>query len=168
MSFRNRGLALAALIFLADQAMKAFVLGPMGLEVVGDSHYVLPIFSFTLAQNIGVSLGMFNATTEFQRWVLVSITGGISLFVLRWLWRETNRTDLLALGAILGGACGNLMDRIRLGHVTDYADLHFGTVRPFLVFNLADAAITVGVLILLARALFTKDGRANVVEKQDA
>ena len=125
-------------------------------------------FSASLVHNIGVSLGMFNATTEFQRWALVAVTGGISLFVLRWLWRETNRTDLLALGTILGGACGNLLDRIRLGHVTDYADLHFGTVRPFLVFNLADAAITVGVLVLLARALFTKDGRANVVEKQDA
>ena len=58
---------------------------------------------------------------------------------------------------MIGGAIGNIIDRIRLGYVIDYADLHFGEWRPFLIFNLADAAITFGVLILLARALFVRD-----------
>ena len=169
MTPRNRGLAIAALIFLADQLIKAIVLGPMGLQVEGDSLYVMPIFSFTLVHNIGVSLGLFNATSDAMRWGLVAVTGGIAVFVARWLWRETNRLDALALGMILGGALGNITDRVRFGYVTDYADLHFGTFRPFLVFNVADAAITVGVLILLGRALFTKEGAAQKsVEKKDA
>ena len=61
------------------------------------------------------------------------------------------------LGLILGGAIGNLIDRVRLGYVIDYADFHIGDIRPFLVFNLADAAITIGVLILLARALMLRE-----------
>ena len=63
----------------------------------------------------------------------------------------------MGLSLVLGGALGNIVDRVRFGHVVDYADLHFGDFRPFLVFNVADAAITIGVLILLFRALLTRD-----------
>lgn len=110
----------------------------------------------------GVSLGLFAANTDTARWLLVAFTGAIACGVLVWLWRETARADQAALGLVLGGALGNILDRIRLGYVVDYADLHFWTPwdpewRPFLVFNVADAAITVGVLILLARALFTRE-----------
>jgi signal peptidase II len=73
--------------------------------------------------------------------------------------RETNRVDRIALGAILGGALGNIADRVRLGYVVDFADLHFGGWQPFLVFNVADAAITLGVLVLLVRALLMRDKR---------
>jgi len=61
---------------------------------------------------------------------------------------------VLALGMILGGAMGNIRDRFLFGYVIDYADLHIGEWRPFLIFNVADAAITIGVVIILARALF--------------
>jgi len=74
-----------------------------------------------------------------------------------WMWREPKRGDQLALGLVLGGATGNILDRVRLGYVVDFADLHFGEWRPFLVFNIADAAITIGVLILLVRALLIRD-----------
>jgi signal peptidase II len=79
---------------------------------------------------------------------------------LVWLWREKRRDDAIALGFVLGGALGNILDRIRLGYVLDFADLHFGDIHPFLVFNVADAAITVGVLLLLVRALLTRDRKA--------
>jgi signal peptidase II len=102
-----------------------------------------------------------------MRWGLVAMTGAISLFVGVWLWREANRVDVLALGMVLGGAVGNLLDRVRFGHVVDYADLHFGEFRPFLVFNVADAAITIGVLILLARALLVRD-RKPEAENENA
>jgi signal peptidase II len=75
------------------------------------------------------------------------------------MWREKNRADVAALGLVLGGAAGNILDRVRFGHVVDFLDLHFGAFRPFLVFNVADAAITIGVLILLGRALFTRPGK---------
>jgi signal peptidase II len=73
------------------------------------------------------------------------------------------RFDRLAL--ILGGALGNIADRSRFGYVVDFADLHFGDWRPFLVFNVGDAAITIGVLLLLVRALLMRDGKAS---KKDA
>jgi signal peptidase II len=151
---RTPALILAACIFIADQAMKWFVLGPVGLAYVGDSREILPFFDLTLVHNYGVSLGMLTAEAAWQRWLLVALTGGIAVFVALWLWREANRRDALALGAILGGAAGNIVDRARFGYVVDYADLHFGDFRPFLVFNVADAAITIGVLVLLAGALF--------------
>ena len=65
--------------------------------------------------------------------------------------------DILALSLILGGALGNIKDRYDLGYVVDFADLHFGEFRPFLIFNVADAAITIGVVIVLARAFFMRD-----------
>jgi signal peptidase II len=79
------------------------------------------------------------------------------LIVAVWMWREKLRGDVLALALVLGGAAGNIVDRIRYGYVVDYADLHFGTFRPFYIFNLADACITFGVLILLARAFLMRE-----------
>lgn len=153
---RTPALILALAIFLVDQLAKWIVLNPVGLAYEGDSVTLLPIFDLRLVYNEGVSLGMFSAQEAWQRWALVALTGGIAAFVARWLWKESNRQDALALGAILGGAVGNLLDRVRFGHVIDYADLHFGDFSPFLVFNVADAAITIGVLILLSRALFAR------------
>ena len=164
---RRNGLMLALAIFTVDQVMKYLVTGPIGLAYEGDSHYLLPIFSLTLVHNFGVSLGMLTAESNVMRWGLVALTGGISVFVASWLWRESNRTDVLGLGLILGGATGNLLDRVRFGYVVDYADLHFGEYRPFLVFNVADAAITIGVLILLARALLVRD-RKPKAENENA
>ena len=72
--------------------------------------------------------------------------------------------DSLPLGLILGGALGNIVDRVRFGVVIDYADLHFGEFRPFLVFNLADAAISIGVVIILARSLYLREKRGSPAE----
>ena len=157
MTLRTRSLIIAAAIFIVDQIMKALVLGPFGLRVEGDSLELLPIFNLTLVHNEGISLGLLQASSDAMRWGLVAMTGAVSLFVASWLWREANRLDALGLSLVLGGALGNLVDRVRFGYVVDYADLHFGAFRPFLVFNIADAAITIGVLVLLARALFAKD-----------
>ncbi len=157
MTLRTRSLIIAAAIFIVDQIMKALVLGPFGLRVEGDSIELLPIFNLTLVHNQGISLGLLQASSDAMRWGLVAMTGAVSLFVATWLWREANRLDALGLSLVLGGALGNLVDRVRFGYVVDYADLHFGAFRPFLVFNIADAAITIGVLVLLARALFAKD-----------
>ncbi len=158
---RRTALILAISIFIADQIVKWIVLNPVGLAYEGDSVEILPFFDLTLVFNEGVSLGLLSANEAWQRWALVALTGGIAAFVLRWLWKEENRTDAIGLGMVFGGAIGNLLDRIRFGHVVDYADLHFGTFRPFLVFNVADAAITIGVLILLARALFVREKPAK-------
>jgi len=93
-----------------------------------------------------------NAETEVGRWMLVILTAAIAIGVAVWIGREKLRGDQFALGLILGGAIGNILDRIRFGYVVDFADLHFGEFRPFLIFNVADAAISIGVAILLLRA----------------
>ena len=153
---RITGLTAAAAIFALDQLIKYIVMVPLQLEAVQQIQ-ILPFFDLTWVENWGVSLGMLEAKSDAMRWALVAMTGGIATFVGVWLWREVNRTDVFGLGLVLGGAMGNILDRIRFGHVVDYADLHFGQFRPFLVFNVADAAITIGVLILLFRALLVRD-----------
>ena len=156
---RNRtlGFALAALIFVADQAMKAFVVEGLGIAYPGAVREIVPFFDLRFVANNGVSLGLLAAETELMRWGLVVMTAVIALGVGFWMAREKTRGDLFALALVLGGALGNIVDRVRFGYVVDYADLHFGEWRPFLVFNVADAAITIGVVILLIRALFVRE-----------
>lgn len=151
------GLVTAGMVFALDQFIKYLVTGPLGLDVQGETVEVLPIFRLTFVHNPGVSLGLLRADSELMRWLLVLLTAAIGAGVAYWMTREKNRQDLAALGMILGGALGNILDRVRLGYVVDYADLHFGAWSPFLVFNFADAGITVGVLILLARALLVRE-----------
>ena len=159
---RNRliGLALAALVAIVDQAVKLWVVGPLALRQVGQIE-LLPFFDLTYAENRGVSLGMLQASNMEMRWGLVALTAGIALVVLVWMLRERKLGDISGLALILGGALGNIKDRFELGYVIDYADFHIGTFRPFLIFNIADAAITIGVLIILARSLLVRDKGAT-------
>jgi len=154
---RLLGLAVAALIFLFDQALKLWVNGPLGLVIEGQSIEVLPIFRLQFVKNHGVSMGFLTAETEFKKWLLVGLTAAIAIGVLVWLWREKNRIDGIALGLILGGAIGNIVDRVRLNYVVDFLNLHFGAWSPFLVFNLADVAISIGVALLVLRAILTRE-----------
>ncbi len=155
-ALRRFGLMLAALVFALDQLIKWIVTGPLQLQSVDNIH-ILPFFDLTWAQNYGVSFGMFTAQSESQRWLLVALTLAVAAGVAVWLWRERTRGDVIALALVLGGALGNITDRARVGYVIDYADLHIGNFRPFLIFNVADAAITIGVLLLVARALLVRD-----------
>lgn len=163
----KRGLMTALALFLVDQVIKWAVTGPMGLRALGDVREVLPIFNLRFVPNYGISLGLLTADSNASRWALVAMTGVIALAVAFWMTRERNPVDQVALGCVLGGALGNILDRVRFGYVVDFADLHFGEWRPFLVFNVADAAITIGVLVLLARALLVRD-RPAPVEKSNA
>ncbi len=149
---RLTGLTLAALIFWIDQWLKRMVDGPWGLTDEGMHRDLSTYFDLTRAHNYGVSLGFLTANSMEMRWGLVALTAGIALVVLIWLLREKKLFDIIPLGMVLGGALGNITDRFKFGYVLDYADLHFGTFRPFLIFNLADAAITIGVVIILARS----------------
>jgi signal peptidase II len=159
---RHRGIALtiAALVFLFDQLTKYIVTTPLQLERRG-SMQLLSFFDLRWVENYGVSMGFLTASTDTGRWLLVALTAAISVGVFVWIWREKRRDDAIALALVLGGAVGNIVDRVRFGYVVDFADLHFGEWRPFLIFNVADAAITIGVLLLLVRALLTRERRAS-------
>ncbi len=152
------GLASAMVIFALDQLAKWIITGPMALDkLAGEPIDLVPIFRVRFLANPGVSLSLLRADSDLTRWLLVAMTAAIATGVLIWMLRERNRQDQVALGLVLGGAMGNILDRARLGYVVDWADLHFGEWSPFLVFNLADAAITIGVLVLLVRALLVRD-----------
>jgi signal peptidase II len=148
-------LGLATLIFALDQLVKWLVINPLQLYQRGQIE-LIQFFNLTWVENHGISLGLFAADSAGDRWLLVGLTALVAVFVAVWLWRERSAQDRLALGLVLGGALGNIVDRVRFGYVVDYADLHFGEWRPFLVFNVADAAITIGVLLLIVRALLIK------------
>ena len=151
------GFAAAIVLFLADQISKWAVTMPLGIDSLGDARTITSFFDLRFVPNVGISLGLLPADGHLTRWALVLLTGAISVGVAVWMTRETNPADQVALGFVLGGAVGNILDRIRLGYVVDFADLHIGEWRPFLVFNVADAAITVGVLVLLVRALLVRE-----------
>ncbi len=154
--YRITGLIVAFAIFIADQFTKYMVMFPLDLKARGQIE-LLPFFNLTWAENYGVSMGFLTASTDFQRWALVALTGLIAIAVLIWMWREKAKWDIIALSFVLGGAMGNILDRARLGYVADFADLHIGDFRPFLIFNVADACISIGVVILLARALLIRE-----------
>jgi signal peptidase II len=161
MDKRKLGFAVALVVFFADQLAKWVVTGPLGLNRLGDQLVLGPIFNFTYTQNEGISLGLLNATNPVGRWMLVAVTVAIAVGVAVWIGREKHRVDQAALGMVLGGALGNILDRTRFGYVIDFADLHFGDFRPFLVFNVGDAAISIAVVVLLLRAFLTPKERAK-------
>lgn len=142
---------LAVAVFLFDQLSKWWIIQGIRLQEQVTIP-ILPVFSLTWVENRGVSMGMFTTDHDAGRWLLVGLTAGIALFVAMWLWRERHGWENLALGLILGGALGNILDRIRFGYVVDFIHLHAGR-WSFYVFNVADAAITIGVAILLLRSL---------------
>ena len=155
---RNRkiGLAVALTGFVADQALKALVTGPLGLVNNNDQIVLTSFFNLTRTSNYGVSMGLLKANSDAMRWLLVALTGGIAMVVGAWLLRERKLGDIVPLSMILGGALGNIVDRMRFGHVVDFADFHIGE-KHFYIFNLADALISVGVVIILARSLLIRE-----------
>jgi signal peptidase II len=155
------GFALAGAMFVLDQFTKWLVAGPVGLTELGQNIHLLPFFDLTRVHNRGISLGLLTAGSDTARWLLVAMTAVIAGVVAWWLTREEQRGDQLALGLVLGGALGNIVDRARLGYVFDFLDLHIGEFRPFLVFNVADACISIGVVILILRAFLVREPKLS-------
>jgi signal peptidase II len=157
------GFSVAAIVFILEQISKWIVLGPLDLRNTFQIR-ILPIFNLTYTENHGISLGLLQAQSDMMRWALVAGTSLVAIGVAYWISREERRGDQVALGMVLGGALGNILDRVRHGYVVDFADLHFGDFRPFFIFNVADAAISIGVLILLLRAFLVKEARKENAE----
>lgn len=132
----------AAVAFGADQLSKWWV-----IQVMKDHTEisVTGFFNLVLGRNTGVSFGLFN---EAPAWLLVGITLAIVLMFLVWASRERRSITGIALGLIIGGALGNMLDRLRHSGVTDFLDFHIGGIH-WPAFNLADTAIVLGVLLLL-------------------
>lgn len=143
----------AAAIVAIDQISKAWILYGLQLHP-GESVRLLPVLSLTGVQNLGVTFGMLRADTPLGRGLLSLFALGVVTFLALWARRAERRLTAVALGLIMGGAIGNnLIDRIRLGHVTDFVDVSGLGFFPW-VFNLADAFIDIGIALLLIETLW--------------
>jgi len=162
---RFKGIVLAIAVMIVDQLVKWYMLAGLELRRVGVID-ILPFFDLRYAENRGISYGFLTADSLESRILLFLLTGAIALGVLIWMMRENKFGDIAALALVLGGALGNIIDRVRFTYVVDYADFHLGAWRPFAVFNLADAAITAGVVLLLARSLLIREKPSGVAEIQ--
>lgn len=143
----------AAVVVGLDQSLKHWVVDGLGLSV-GESRPMIWPLSFTLVRNDGISFGFFQTHAPWTRWALAAFSLVVSVALALWVRRADRPVTGLAVGLILGGAVGNLIDRVRLGAVVDFVDVH-PLIFPW-IFNLADSGITVGVLILLAENLLTQ------------
>jgi lipoprotein signal peptidase len=146
---------LAGLVVLAvDQASKAWILFGLELPAIGNVD-VLPFLSLTFVQNRGVTFGLLNDFGALGTWVLTVIALAVVVALVMWMRRAESRMVAAALGAIAGGAIGNVMDRLRFGWVVDFIHAHAGGWSWY-VFNVADAAIMCGVGLLVLDSLRTR------------
>ncbi len=152
------GLLIVAVGFVADQLTKLWVLFGTGLPQ-GESIRVLPFMEFILVWNRGISYGLMQQHTELGRWLLVAFSIVAIVLLSAWMRRTDSRFTAVALALIVGGALGNLVDRVAYGAVVDFVHLHaFGW--SWYVFNLADTWIVAGVLALLYDS-FRLGGRSS-------
>jgi signal peptidase II len=147
-----RALSLTAIIvFLLDQASKLGVIRLLGLRERGEISVIDPVLNFRWAENRGVNFGLFANSADFMRWVLILVALGISIWVVLWLRRtKASFWPMVAGGMLVGGALGNVVDRIAYGYVADFITMACcGFENPY-SFNVADVAIFAGALALVA------------------
>ena len=157
------GLILAAVIVILDQLSKWWVVETlMRPQGVWETPFytptrieVLPFFDVVMAWNRGVSFGIFNTDGRWNVVALSALSLVIVIFLLGWMRKSPSPMVTLALGGIVGGALGNVIDRVRWGAVADFLDVHLmGHHWP--AFNLADSAISIGAAVLVLDALFAR------------
>ena len=139
------------LILTLDQITKWWIV----TEIMNPPRHipVFPSFNLVMGWNRGVSFGIFDSSSPPNQWLLISIALVIVTIMLIWLWRSESRIISLALGIIIGGAIGNVVDRIHYGAVADFLDFYLGDFH-WPAFNIADAGITIGVIILVLESFF--------------
>ncbi|MBI5121167.1 MAG: signal peptidase II [Rhodospirillales bacterium] len=146
------GLAVALLVLILDQISKwaivELVMTPPQVIVLG------PFLDIVMAWNRGVSFGMFNQESPWNAPVLSLLALAISAFLLKWLWKSEGKFIPLAIGLIVGGALGNVIDRIRFGAVADFLYFHIDSYY-WPAFNVADSGISVGAVLLVWDSLFS-------------
>lgn len=148
------GLVLALLVIAADQSSKLYVVHDLLAD--GGRVVLTDWLNIILVMNKGVSFSFFSSDSQIMRWVLTALALGIAVAMVIWLARAPGWFTATGLGLVIGGAIGNAIDRIRLGAVIDFIDFHVPAWDDwhFATFNVADASISTGVVLLLAAALF--------------
>ena len=143
----------AILIIVVDQLTKAWVMSSLDLREVGQVAVWPPIFNFTWVENRGVSFGLFGDGSA--RWMLSAFSVVVAGILGWWALKADRRLLVSAIGLIMGGAIGNVIDRIRFGFVVDFLDFSGTGVFPW-VFNVTDSAITIGVILLVLDSVLSE------------
>jgi signal peptidase II len=145
------GLGIAALLAFFDQLSKWWVMGflvPQAQVIT-----ITPFFNIVSVWNRGISFGLFGGGSEANAWILSFIALGIIVGLVFWLRRVQKKVEIIAIGLVIGGAFGNVVDRLRFGAVADFLDFHLAGYH-WPAFNLADAGITIGAGLLILDSLF--------------
>jgi signal peptidase II len=147
-----RWMLLSALVVIADQVSKNYIVGHFEEFEV---KTLLPILDITLVHNVGAAFSFLASASGWQRWFFIVLACGVSVGIGAWLLRlpaDARKLTAAGLALVMGGAIGNVIDRFRLGSVVDFIHFHWGSAY-FPAFNVADSAITVGAACLLLDAL---------------
>jgi lipoprotein signal peptidase len=154
------GLIAALVVLGADQASKYWILHVLDLPAL---HQVvlLPVLSLTMVWNQGVTFGLLNGLASWSHFVLAGVALLVVAALAVWLRRAENAVAAVSIGAIAGGAVGNVIDRLRYGAVVDFIHAHIGDWSWY-VFNVADAAIVCGVAALILEGQFLRRSRQKV------
>ena len=157
------GLSLAAVVAVADQLSKWSILRAFRPEGASEtpfhtaqSIHALPILELVLTWNYGVSFGMGNTPGGWNAIVFTALAAAIAALLLSWLVKSPGRLVQAAIGLVIGGAFGNVIDRLRFGAVVDFLYVHVGPFDWWPAFNVADSAICVGATLLVFDSLFAK------------
>lgn len=137
---------LALLIVIVDQLTKGWIISGLDLREIGQVTVLPPIFNLTWVENRGVSFGLFGDGSA--RWYLSVFSILVAGALGWWALRADRRLLITAIGLVMGGAIGNVIDRVRFGFVVDFLDFSGTGVFPW-VFNIADSAISIGVILLI-------------------
>jgi signal peptidase II len=157
------GLLAALVVLAADQASKYWVLHGLDLPAVGQI-VLLPVLNLTFVRNSGVTFGLLSGSGTWSYLVLAGVALAVVVALGAWLRRAESLLVAVSLGAIAGGAVGNVIDRLRFGSVVDFIDAHLGAWHWY-VFNVADAAIVCGVAALVLESVFPLSRRRERVRQ---
>ncbi|MGF7173446.1 signal peptidase II [Azospirillum doebereinerae] len=150
-SYTLFGLIVAVAVVVLDQLSKWWILDVV-MQPIPHVVEVTPFFNLVLVWNYGVSFGTFASGASYMPFVLSGIAAVITVSLIFWLRQAERRLVALAIGFIIGGAIGNVVDRLRFGAVADFLDFHIDSWH-FWAFNVADSGISVGVALLLIDSL---------------
>jgi len=154
-----RWLLMSVLVIIVDQYSKRLIMANFELF---DRHPVLPVFDIVRLHNTGAAFSFLANASGWQNWFFTAVAVGVSVVILWWLHRQPAGRIVVPLGLalVLGGAIGNLIDRLQHGYVVDFLLVHYDR-WSFPAFNVADSAITVGVVLLLVDGFFLEGRRAG-------
>ncbi|HME21318.1 MAG TPA: signal peptidase II [Acetobacteraceae bacterium] len=153
------GLVAAIVVLAADQASKWWILNTLRLPDIGQ-FVLLPVLNLTFVRNYGVTFGLLTGFGEWSYLLLAAVALAVVVALGIWLRRAESQLVATALGAIVGGALSNVIDRLRFGYVVDFIHAHVGAWSWY-VFNFADAAIVCGVAALVLDSLLPRARRAG-------